>query len=280
MIRLTTLNEITGRETKIPYKQSLFPCGEVYVQLTDPNNIPTDFNRVTIKALLRSSNDFMEVLMLLDAFDRQTDSVSVPVVLDLGYMPYARQDRVCRPGESFSLEVFAKLLMQSYHWAEVRFEDLHSPIAFKMLGKYQKRMTVLTEVTQGVCFHEWQERTGISMKGKVIMAPDEGARLKALNVCGNSGASDLVTATKKRNEDGRIISTIDVHPDRINGQDIVVVDDICDGGGTFIALADAINESYTPNSISLWVTHGAFTKGKKALLQHYENVWAYNDWTL
>jgi len=46
-----------------------------------------------------------------------------------------------------------------------------------------------------------------------------------------------------------------------------VVDDICDGGGTFIGLADLLDERAM--RADLYVTHGLFSQGTEKLVQRY-----------
>jgi ribose-phosphate pyrophosphokinase len=45
--------------------------------------------------------------------------------------------------------------------------------------------------------------------------------------------------------------------DKCEGKNCVIIDDLCDGGGTFLAIASQIK----PAHITLIVTHGIFSKG-------------------
>ena len=49
----------------------------------------------------------------------------------------------------------------------------------------------------------------------------------------------------------------------------LVVDDICDGGGTFALLAQGLGDGF---DLDLWVTHGGFTKGTGVLTENYQTV--------
>jgi ribose-phosphate pyrophosphokinase len=46
-----------------------------------------------------------------------------------------------------------------------------------------------------------------------------------------------------------------------------MVDDICDGGMTFIKIAEALTTQYNIKELSLYVSHGLFTKGTEVLRQ-------------
>ena len=54
----------------------------------------------------------------------------------------------------------------------------------------------------------------------------------------------------------------------------LVVDDLCDGGGTFIGLATEINYTMEERiNLDLYVTHGLFSKGTTDLLKLYEIIY-------
>jgi ribose-phosphate pyrophosphokinase len=46
---------------------------------------------------------------------------------------------------------------------------------------------------------------------------------------------------------------------------VVVVDDICDGGGTFLGVAAALRRQYGGRPLHLWTTHGIYSRGLQEL---------------
>ena len=72
----------------------------------------------------------------------------------------------------------------------------------------------------------------------------------------------MLTATKVRNTiTGEITGTRLDDPDQsAKGRDCLIVDDICDGGRTFIELAKVIRQQ-GPARGYLYVTHGIFSNG-------------------
>ena len=62
----------------------------------------------------------------------------------------------------------------------------------------------------------------------------------------------------------------------VEGKNLLIIDDICDGGGTFIGLAEALRATETPEDISLYVTHGMFTKGYDGLLKCFSTIYTTN----
>jgi len=79
-----------------PVNYFFFPAGEMQVRLPE---IETE--RVILTSLPKSSDDIMLIMLVVNALKQQgiTD-----IDLDLLYLPYARQDRVCSKGEYFMKE--------------------------------------------------------------------------------------------------------------------------------------------------------------------------------
>ena len=101
-----------------------------------------------------------------------------------------------------------------------------------------------------------------------VISPDAGARDRASAVADILKLPVLVAEKKRDPATGRILSYD--FPAALDGGRVLVVDDICDGGGTFAMLANAL-----PGSVEadLWVTHGGFTKGWKGTgLERYRTI--------
>ena len=94
-------------EGNVKFKFIKFSGGELHIKIEE-NQI--DFSIVehaTITSRIKSSDDFMKVLIAKDALERlgiKNFDLIMP------YIPYARQDRQCYYGESFTLKVFCNLL--------------------------------------------------------------------------------------------------------------------------------------------------------------------------
>jgi ribose-phosphate pyrophosphokinase len=263
--------KINGYEQNI--KTSTFPGGEEYVSLPAHKHLPRDPKSIEVTTLIKSSADVMNLLLITDALRRYTfykAAHSCAFILDLGYLPYARQDRVCAEGESFSLKVFAELI-NNLKYDEVIIDDCHSDVGIALLNNlnHHTQLDGMKSIPNG-------HNRGIECD--VIIAPDAGAAKKAQTIADYYG-KPLVQCLKTRNTDGTI--SIQCLGD-IKDKKCLVVDDICDGGGTFIALAEALENSATDTiakELNLYVTHGIFSKGKEVLLQHYNRVEALYDWT-
>ena len=57
---------------------------------------------------------------------------------------------------------------------------------------------------------------------------------------------------------------------------ILVVDDICDGGGTFLLLAEALRKAGIDNNLELYVSHGIFSKGTDIIYKSFYPIYTTN----
>jgi len=240
-----------------------FPGGELQVQLelTD-DKIKSEAHY--IEALLKSSDDVMELLLSVDALRRMAPK---PIELKIWYLPYARQDRVCNPGEALSIRVFCELI-NSLNLKKVTILDPHSDVAGAILNN-------VTIVPQQELLLEIEEIKKLLTDNTLLIAPDAGAE-KKVGMLSKSLQVPYITASKIRDtKTGKIIRT-EVNGDA-EGKNFLVVDDICDGGRTFIELAKVLKEKGA-NELYLYVTHGIFSKGTEVILQHYNQVFTPYNW--
>jgi ribose-phosphate pyrophosphokinase len=104
-----------------------------------------------------------------------------------------------------------------------------------------------------------------------LICPDAGAerRTSELNKLFNV---PITYARKKRDSKTGALSGFHLDPLPEAGA-YLIADDICDGGGTFIGLAQEYRKD--PKGIGalfLWVTHGIFSKGVDELLKHFAMI--------
>lgn len=238
-----------------------FPGGEMHVRV-QTGVCTTSFRLV---ALLQTPADCMTLLLATDAIKRAYPGCTI--ALDMPYVPYARQDRVANAGEPLSARVFCDLI-NGLGFSQVRVEDPHSDVTPALLNNVviMDSQAALTQV--------------VSVTGPVaLVAPDAGAR-KRVSALARTAGLPVVFADKVRDTLTGLISGTEISGE-IPDLPLLVVDDICDGGRTFIELAKAI-QAKRPTSIHplyLYVTHGIFSKGLTPLLAHYQSVFTRYDWT-
>ena len=250
--------EINRKE--VEFKQWKFPAGEVGIKL--PKIDPENNFRVNILGL-PSSDDFFIALQVLDAL-RLAKVPKEYVELYMPYIPYARQDRACHEGESFALRIFVRALLHFDVIGMLTVIDPHSKVFNDIFHNWNYNEVELNEIKQWEC-------TNNLPKFDCIIAPDLGATQKAELT---QPEVDHRYLMKTRTAEGIIYD--DYQYDTIKGN-VCVVDDILDGGATFLSLAKML-ERTQPNiqSLSLYVTHGIFSQGCFALSMHYDKLYCYN----
>lgn len=213
---------------------------------------------------IHDSTDLMELLILTDAYKRHY--MRVPKVC-IPYIPYARQDRVANDGEALSIKVFADII-NAQNYPCVYVMDPHSDVSMALLNNVKVIKNVddsyLKEVIPNYC-----------EKFYVVLAPDAGSYKRLGKVIKEV---PLIYATKQRDTKTGALSNVEIHTGGLDLGDrtILVVDDICDGGGTFILLAQALRKAGIHNDLELYVTHGIFSKGTDELYKYYYPIYTTN----
>ena len=260
--------ELRLNKQVVPVDHFTFKGGEEQVKIDMAHAPKGGIGFVDITAKIKNSTDVMALAMLVDACSRLEGLHNhAEFTLHLPYIPYARQDRVMNPGEALSIKVFANIV-NALGFDKVIVDDPHSDVSAALLNNVQIR-------GQDVLISEHHEI--VAGADVTIVAPDAGARKKAQKVADRLRIP-LVEAGKVRDVKTNEITGTAVFGD-VEGRECVIVDDICDGGRTFIALAQALKEKGAKRVI-LYVTHGIFSFGKQVILDGgVDEIYAYHDWT-
>lgn len=247
----------------------VFSGGEVHVKI-DMDSVGTLVGKgsiINIHHEVKNSQDLMELVMVKNAIDEAVRGSDVNVCLWMMYIPYARQDRFCEPGEAFGVKAFANIL-NSLKFDEVIVVDPHSDVSRAVIDN----LTVIEQ--DDVAFHmlAWK----IKQEFFHLVSPDGGA-LKKIFKLGKRLGVEVHCAEKVRDTlTGEIIKT-NIPVLDFEGQNLMIVDDICDGGRTFIELAKVLKER-NAGKVELYVTHGIFSKGVDILSTYIDKIHSFNVW--
>lgn len=248
----------------------VFSGGENHVKIKNVDQIPQFIRSASIYAYICSADALVTTLLLADAIKRLPSFLNGVTILtlELPYTPGARQDRVCEPGEAFSADVYTKII-NSVGFNSVVVEDPHSDVSTALLKNVQ---TIS------------QDELVVSMLGQhienenmVLISPDAGAQKKILKLSQALGGVDVVKADKIRDTKTGKITGTDVYGD-VSGRKVLIVDDILDGGGTFIPLAQKLKEKGA-TQVDLYITHGIFSKGVDIFDGVIDNIYTRNTWS-
>lgn len=240
-------------------KSFTFPGGECHVNI-DPLSIG---NRVEIVAYLQNSNDIMCLMLVVDAIRRIR--LNAFIFLEIPYFPYARQDRVCTEGDPLSVRIMANLI-NSLHCKEVKIYDPHSEVTPVLINNCSVR-TLNDLLASSSIGHI------VTNKNLLLISPDSGAEKKVDAVAKSLGV-DMICASKTRNTATGEITGTQLYGD-VQGRNVIIIDDICDGGRTFVELAKVL-KTKGAKDIYLYVTHGIFSKGLSELSQYFKHIYCYH----
>ncbi len=240
---------------------------EVGVSITNlfsnqkPELVPPQGNEyrddVLITTRIRSFNDLGFVLAANDALRRiGVEQVS----LLLPYFPAARQDRVMVPGEALTVKIYADII-NAAGFEKVIILDPHSEVTPSLLNN----VTVISN-------HQFVKKALANETDYLLISPDGGALKKVYKLAQYLDGQVVVECSKMRDVKTGQLSGFKVYADNLKGQTCVIVDDICDGGGTFLGLAKAL-KAKNAGKLILVVTHGIFSKGLTELSGVFSKIY-------
>jgi len=267
------LNLVDLEKSDIKYKISKFPDGQQTIDLTDW----TDLNRHTdpVKITTRL-NSFKDVELLICAVQAVRNiKADCQIALYAPYFLGSRSDRKFVDGGVNYLKQVICPIINSLNFFTVIVLDPHSDVLEACLNNYEKvnnHLIVKYALTDIDNKNDAQSRI-------CLVSPDAGAYKKIFDVAKKFGINRIITANKVRDmKTGNILRTeipvLDQHEDL----KYVIIDDICDGGRTFVELAKAIKEGRPSAKIYLVVTHGIFSAGYAQLGEYFERIYTTNSY--
>jgi ribose-phosphate pyrophosphokinase len=181
---------------------------------------------------------------LLQLIQLKTLTGICPWYLYVPYLPYARQDKDIDNNASWSLHSFASVL-NLLECDSVTALDAHNPFAAKKLIKNFVNKPI----------YDIHAKVLDQIKPDIIIFPDKGAYDRYPHLHNYPYA----LCRKQRDQaTGRITKYEIDQTDLTKYATALVVDDLCDGGATFLML---MKELPIGLNTSLFVTHGVFSKG-------------------
>lgn len=247
----TQFSPITG--DTISHESFFFNGGEPHIRI---DNIDTSQD-VILTHRIQSFNDVGMIAIAVDAL-RRMGVKNIELVIP--YFPAARQDRVMVAGESLAVKVYADLI-NNLNLNKVTIFDPHSDVAPALLNN----CTVLTN-------HDFVRQIIAELDEDIILiSPDAGASKKIFGLAKALQMPNVLECGKKRDVITGKLSGFTVPGEDLNGKPCIIVDDICDGGGTFLGLGKELKKKGA-GDLYLAVSHGIFSKGMNDLSEIFLKV--------
>lgn len=257
-----TLNLVDLSKSDFKYSIYNYPDSEKHIVLHGTNW--NKYKSINVITRISSMDDLFILLQVNQILQHENVKIDILTIL---YLLGARCDRRFSLGEAIDANIIQRLIgkvLAEY----MLFLDPHSInknnfnfIPSEKIGaKYNLISQKLDLYRYNICY------------------PDEGAaRRYALELRPHQAR---LIGEKHRKPDGISVSLNQV--DDIDfSVPILVIDDLCDGGGTFAALANELDDKYNQLSREIWVTHAIQKSGIELLASKYNKVYitnSYKNW--
>ena len=237
----------------IDYEVITFPDGQIHFKMDNTINHKYP---VRVKCRIRNGNELLLLLQVLDVLNRH----GMKPIVHIYYLLAARMDRVMSFGEPFTAKIVLDLLDK--YDAEYTFYEPHCPELIAM--ELRPRFANIATGTYGDYYCPFR------------CYPDEGAAHRY-----GEGLKTLVCEKERNISTGSLSGFRIKNPkDFETGESIEVLDDLCDGGGTFCGIIKELRK-LNPSKVILQVTHAIQKQGIEKVATLYDEVYitnSYHDW--
>lgn len=265
-------------ESDVKYKHSKFPDGQQDITILT-ERFYLHGKHIVIKSRFNSFLDLELIVAATKALRRmKVEKISL-------YIPYllgARSDRkFVEGGTSYLVDVIAPIL-NAQNYDRVAVFDVHSDVASACINNI--------DVIENYDLVDFAIKSIMgdtkTINDILLVSPDGGSLKKIYKVAERIGyTNEVVVCSKFRDTDGKLTKTHVPIPVHLADKDLVIIDDICDGGRTFINIAEAAQHSRSLSSvvnperygkIHLIVSHGIFSAGFNTLSQYFDDIFTTN----
>ena len=260
---------------KLDFIFSTFPAGERYVRLCHKAEYIND--KIEIVVNNSNSDTLVDILLVIDILNRNL--IGASITLDFTYLPYSRQDKIHDNGESLSLSVFLKLLIDKC--AYIKVLDMHN-ISWAENRTIEERLMmekfIIKEIRYDNFINVLDKNRPMSNKifdpeTTKVLCIDKGSVQRSSDAAKIFNLEILDNLKKTRHSDRSITyDTSELVIDK-NVKKIVIFDDICDGGRSFIEIAKILKEKKETIKLVLCVTHGIFSQGLAELKKYFKEIY-------
>jgi ribose-phosphate pyrophosphokinase len=220
---------------------------EVFVEIQE--NVRGEDVFVLQSTSYPANDNLMELLIMIDAL-RRASARRITAVIP--YFGYARQDRKSGSRTPISAKLVANLIVEAGAH-RVLTMDLHAP---QIQGFFD--IPVDNLFAAPLFGRDIKER--YDGRDLMIVSPDVGGVVRA-RLLATRLSVDLAIIDKRRERAG-VSEVMNVIGD-VAGRHCILVDDICDSGGTLCNAAAALHANGA-SSVGVYITHGVLSGGAVA----------------
>jgi ribose-phosphate pyrophosphokinase len=222
------------------------PIGKVNIQRFSDGEIQPVFLESVrgdyvflVQSSFAPTDNLMEMLLMIDAAKRAS---AYKIIAVLPYYGYARQDRKDKPRVAIGAKLIATLL-EAAGANRVITMDLH---AAQIQGFFEVPVDHLDSSAIFIPYIN-----DLKLQNLAFAAPDVGSTNRVREIASYFNA-EMVICDKHRKRANEIASMVVIGD--VTGKDIILVDDICDTGGTLAKAAGLLKEKGA-RSVRAMITH-------------------------
>ena len=222
------------------------PLGKVNIQTFSDGEIGVEFKEsirgrfvFLIQSTFAPTDNLMELLLMIDAAKRAS---AYKVIAVIPYYGYARQDRKDRPRVAIGSKLVANMLVAAGADRVITM-DLHAP---QIQGYFDIPVDHLDSSAIFIPYIE-----NLQLENLTFAAPDVGSANRIREVA-SYFECEMVICDKHRKRANEIASMVLIGD--VTGKDVVLIDDICDTGGT-LAKSAALMKEKGARSVRALCTH-------------------------
>lgn len=192
-----------------------------------------------VQSTYAPTDNLMELLLMIDAARRASAGYITAVI---PYYGFARQDRKDKPRVSIASKLIANILSEAGA-DRVMTMDLHAP---QIQGFFD---IPVDHLDSSAIFIPYIEK--LNIENLTFASPDVGSTNRVREVAAYFGA-EMVICDKQRKRANEITSMTVIGD--VTGQNVVLIDDICDTAGTLTKSAALLKERGA-KSVRAFCTH-------------------------
>jgi ribose-phosphate pyrophosphokinase len=286
---MKTLDLTSLDNSDIKYRIDKFPDGQQQVVIDKSNCYESNYGyllmthedcKVNIKARL---NNFQDLELIICATKSLRNIGVKEIHLYTPYFLGSRSDRQFEEGSNNYLKDVICPIINSLNFESVTVLDPHSDVLEACLNNFKKDKDNQVKLVQKALSSINNHPSSVIQDKFILVSPDAGASKKIYKLAEQIGyKGDIITCSKERDKDGKIIRTnVPLKAGEHLNKEFIIIDDICDGGATFINIAKELNEirtKYSNQKIYLIVTHGIFSKGFEELSKYFDGIYCTNSY--
>ena len=249
------------------FERIRYPDGQISAKwVAEKHELPWG-NYDSIKIRINSYEDLFYVRAIADILARHNIK---DTKLFIPCMFVQRSDRRFVNFQSFDLKLITDIINEC-NFDEVEILDPHSDVTMALIENSVKRSSFEYVEKSIKDIMEKQLLNDGYMTDLLLVSPDAGAYKKVFEY-GEKLNLPVVGAMKHRDKEGNV-NLLFSH--NVAGKDCFIVDDLCDGGYTFITLGKRLKEMGA-RKVYLYVSHGLFSKGFETLTAVIDHIYCTN----